>query len=143
VALNVLWIVLVIERFFIKKIRVKKYYLELVASFVALPFEFFVLNVLVDFITNFRPISFILQGITAGFIIISLLLLSLWSAFSLERWHAVKRKLSGEDDEIWVEDWVEEYEDEDEDGDGDENGDEDDEDEYVKEKDVKVIDYST
>ena len=129
VALTFLWIILASERFFIKKLRIKKYNIEFVASFVTLPFEFFVMNVLIDFITNFRPITFDLHGITAGFIIISLALLSVWSAFSLERWQTIKRKLSGEEeDDIWVEDWVEEYEKEDG---------------YVEEEDYEEIDYST
>ncbi len=136
VALTFLWIIFGIDRFFIKKLRVKKYNIEFAVSFVTLPFEFFVVSVLLDYIANFRPITFELQGITAGFIIVSLLLLSLWSAFSLERWQAIKRKLSGEEDEdrIWVQDWVDEYE---------KAEDADEEDEYYKEEDYEKIDYSS
>jgi hypothetical protein len=124
------------DRFFIRKLRVKKYNIEFAVSFVPLPFEFFVVSVLIDYITNFRPITFDLHGITAGFIIVSLLILSLWCAFSLERWHSIKRKLSGEEDEdrIWVEDWVDEYE---------KTEDRAEEDKYVEDEDYEEIDYST
>jgi hypothetical protein len=139
VALTFLWIVLAAERFFIKKLRLKKYNIELVAAIVTLPFEFFVVSVLIDFITNFRMIELLLQGLTAGFIIVSMLLISLWSAFSLERWHSVKRKLSGEEeDEIWIEEWVEDYEKADE-----YKEEEEEEDEYTAEEGFKEIDYST
>ena len=136
VALSFSWIIFAADRFFIRKLRIKKYKIEFIVSFTPLPFEFFVISVLTDYITNFRPISFDLHGITAAFIIISLLLLSLWGAFSLERWHSIKRKLSGEEDEdrIWVEDWVDEYE-KTEDGAV--------EDKYVEDEDYEEIDYST
>ena len=135
-ALTFVWVILAIDRFFIKKLRVKKYNIEFIVSFVTLPFEFFVVSVLIDYITNFRPITEDLHGITAAFIIVSLLLLSVWSAFSLERWHSIKRKLSGEEDEdqIWVQDWVDEYETTEEDAD---------EDKVYKEKDYEEIDYSS
>lgn len=134
VVLSFVWIIFAIDRFFIKKLRIKKYKIEFIVSFVPLPFEFFVVSVLIDYITNFRPITFDLHGITAGFIIVSLLLLSLWSAFSLERWHSIKRKLSGEEEEdrIWVEDWVDEYE---------KTDDSTEDDKYVKEEDYEEIDY--
>jgi hypothetical protein len=136
VALTFVWIILACDRFFLKKLRIKKYNIEFVVSFVTLPFEFFVVSVLIDYITNFRPITFELHGITAAFIIVSLLLLSLWSAFSLERWQSIKRKLSGEEDEgqIWVQDWVDEYE---------KTEDSAEEDQYFKEDDYEEIDYSS
>ncbi len=136
VALTFVWIILACDRFFIKKLRIKKYNIEFVVSFVTLPFEFFVVSVLIDYITNFRPITFELHGITAAFIIVSLLLLSLWSAFSLERWQSIKRKLSGEEDEgqIWVQDWVDEYE---------KTEDSAEEAQYFKEEDYEDIDYSS
>ncbi|MHA2061046.1 MAG: hypothetical protein ACW963_01970 [Candidatus Sifarchaeia archaeon] len=136
VVLSFSWIIFAMDRFFIRKLRVKKYNIEFAVSFVPLPFEFFVVSVLIDYITNFRPITFDLHGITAGFIIVSLLILSLWCAFSLERWHSIKRKLSGEEDEdrIWVEDWVDEYE---------KTEDRAEEDKYVEDEDYEEIDYST
>ena len=134
VAMTFLWIVLTLEKVVVKKIRIKKYKIEVIASFVTLPFEFFVVYVILDFIEYFRPISSILQGITAAFIIVALLLLSLWAAFSLERWHSVRKSLSDEDEQISVEEWVEEYEKIDE---------PEDEDEYVKEREFEEIDYSS
>lgn len=135
IALTFLWIILAAERFLIKKLRIKKYNLELVAAVVTLPFEFFVVSVLIDYITNFRMIPLLLQGLTAGFIIVSMFLISLWSAFSLERWQSIKRKLSGEEeDEIWIEEWVDDYEKEEE---------YKEEDEYTAEEDFREIDYST
>lgn len=135
IALTFLWIILAAERFLIKKLRIKKYNLELVAAVVTLPFEFFVVSVLIDYITNFRMIPLLLQGLTAGFIIVSMFLISLWSAFSLERWQSIKRKLSGEEeDEIWIEEWVDDYEKEEE---------YKEEEEYTAEEDFREIDYST
>ena len=129
-SINLIWIALAFERYFIKKTRIKKYNIEFIASFVAIPFLLLVMNVLVDFIMNFRTISNALLILTAAFIMFAMSLLSLWCAFSLERWSAIKRKLSGEEEEeIWVEEWVEEFADE------AKEEDEEDEEEYV-------IDYS-
>jgi len=134
-SLNLIWVALAFERYFIKKTRIKKFNIEFMASFATLPFLSLVISVLVDFITNFRPISYELHGITAAFIIVAMFLISYWCASSIERWVVIKRRESGEEeDEIWVEEWVYEFADE------AEEGVEDDE-EYVKE-DFEEIDYS-
>lgn len=133
-SMNLIWIVLAFERYFIKKTRIKKYNIEFIASFVTIPFLLFVVSVLVDFITNFRTISDDLIILTAFSITFAMVLFSLWCAFSLERWMVLRRKESGEEeDEIWVEEWVDKFADEEEDID---------EEEYIKE-DIEEIDYST
>ncbi|MFX1520603.1 MAG: hypothetical protein ACFFCD_11870 [Promethearchaeota archaeon] len=134
VSLNVIWIVLAFERYFTKTTRITKYNIEFIASFATLPFVGFVVYVLLDFINNFRPIATELHLITALCITFVMTLTSLWCAFSLERRQTIKRRESGEEEEVWVEEWVESDDEEDE-----EYVDEDEE--YVDE-DFEVIDYS-